>query len=152
MKNLDIESVRRDFPILSQEVHGKPLVYLDNAATSQKPRAVIDTLRRFYEEENSNIHRGVHYLSVAATDSYDRARETVAKALNVREAKELIFVRGTTEAINLIAYTWGRANLTEGDEILLTTMEHHANIVPWQFVAEATGAKIKVAPITDQGN
>ena len=147
----DLTQIRADFPILSREVNGKPLVYLDNGATSQKPQAVLDVLDRFYRVDNSNIHRGVHYLSVMATDAYDKARETVAKALNVAEPCELIFTRGTTEAMNLVAHSWGRQNIGEGDEILLTIMEHHANIVPWQLLADEVGASIKVAPITDEG-
>lgn len=147
----DVDAIRADFPILSREVNGKPLVYLDNGATAQKPLAVIDALDDFYKVENANIHRGVHYLSVNATDLYDKARATIAKALGVSDPAQLIFVRGTTEAINLVASSWGRANLGEGDEILLTLMEHHANIVPWQLLAKETGAKIKVAPITETG-
>lgn len=148
---IDIAAVRDQFPILQREVQGKPLVYLDNAATSQKPQAVIEVLDRFYEFENANIHRGVHYLSVQATDAYDQARETLAKTFNAEHSSELIFVRGTTEAINLIANSWGREHLQEGDEILLTQMEHHANIVPWQLLAQTTGAMIKVVPVTDSG-
>uniref|UniRef100_UPI0035C66936 aminotransferase class V-fold PLP-dependent enzyme n=1 Tax=Marinobacter mobilis TaxID=488533 RepID=UPI0035C66936 len=148
---IDIAAVRDQFPILQREVQGKPLVYLDNAATSQKPQAVIDVLNRFYEFDNANIHRGVHYLSVQATDAYDQARDTLAKAFNAEHSSELIFVRGTTEAINLIANSWGREHLQAGDEILLTHMEHHANIVPWQLVAQTTGAVIKVVPVTDTG-
>ncbi len=147
----DLANRRADFPILDREVNGKPLVYLDNGATSQKPRQVIDTLNRFVAEDNSNIHRGVHYLSVKATDAYDEARVTIAKGLNVDDAAQLIFTRGTTEGINLVASSWARHHLKEGDEILLTHMEHHANIVPWQFVADEVGAVIKVAPVTDEG-
>jgi cysteine desulfurase/selenocysteine lyase len=149
--SFDVDRIRADFPILSREVNGKPLVYLDNGATAQKPIAVIDALDDFYRVENANIHRGVHYLSVNATDLYDRARATIAKAINVSDPAQLIFTRGTTEAINLVSNSWGSENLSEGDEILLTRMEHHANIVPWQLLAQKTGAKIVVAPITEAG-
>ena len=147
----DVAAVRGDFPILDTQVGGHPLVYLDNAATAQKPQAVIDAVSHYYAATNANIHRGVHYLSAEATDAYDRARITVANFLNAAEPRECVFVRGTTEAINLVAASWGRANLRKGDEILLTGMEHHANIVPWQMAAEATGAVIKVIPVTDLG-
>ncbi|HVU37524.1 MAG TPA: cysteine desulfurase [Opitutales bacterium] len=147
----DAASVREDFPILDTQVGAHALVYLDNAATAQKPQAVIDAVSHYYASTNANIHRGVHYLSGEATDAYDKARVTVANFLNAAEPRECIFVRGTTEAINLVASSWGRTNLKKGDEILLTTMEHHANIVPWQLVAAATGAIIKVIPITDRG-
>lgn len=149
---LDIPSVRADFPILDIQVHGKPLVYLDNAATTQKPRAVIHRLTRFFEEENANIHRGVHYLSQQATDAYERARQRVAQAIGAAHQREVIFTRGTTEAINLVAASFLRAKLREGDEIVLTVMEHHANIVPWQLVAEERGARIRVAPMHDDGS
>ena len=148
---LDVEAVRRDFPILHTEVQGKPLVYLDNAATTQKPEVVIDAVADFYRYENANIHRGVHYLSVKATDSYDAARARIARALNAREPREVIFVRGATEGINLVARTFGVRDIGEGDEIILTVMEHHANIVPWQILAGETGARIKVVPITESG-
>ncbi len=147
----DAANVREDFPILDTQVGAHALVYLDNAATAQKPQAVIDAVSHYYASTNANIHRGVHYLSGEATDAYDKARVTVANFLNAAEPRECIFVRGTTEAINLVASSWGRTNLQKGDEILLTTMEHHANIVPWQLVAAATGAIIKVIPITDRG-
>ena len=147
----DVASVREDFPILDTQVGGHPLVYLDNAATAQKPQAVIDAVSHYYSATNANIHRGVHYLSAEATDAYDRARITVAGFLNAAEPRECVFVRGATEGINLVASSWGRTNLRPGDEILLTGMEHHANIVPWQMVAEATGAVIKVIPVTDRG-
>jgi cysteine desulfurase/selenocysteine lyase len=151
MPTFDVASVREDFPILDTRVGAHPLVYLDNAATSQKPQAVIDALSHYYGARNANIHRGVHYLSGAATDAYDQARVAVAKFLHAAEPRECLFVRGATEAINLVAATWGRKNLRTGDEILLTEMEHHANIVPWQLAAEATGATIKVIPISDRG-
>ena len=147
----DVAAVREDFPILDTQVGSHALVYLDNAATAQKPQAVIDAVSHYYASTNANIHRGVHYLSGEATDAYDKARSTVAKFINAAEARECIFVRGATEGINLVASSWGRTNLRKGDEILITAMEHHANIVPWQLVAEATGAVIKVIPVTDRG-
>ncbi|NOY00475.1 MAG: cysteine desulfurase [Verrucomicrobia bacterium] len=147
---MTVATVRSDFPILSREVSGKPLVYLDNGATTQKPRMVIDKISRFFEHENSNIHRGVHYLSMDATDQYDRARERLAKMINAPKTCEVLFVRGTTEAINLVTNSYGQ-DLEEGDEILLTLMEHHANIVPWQILAEKRGLVIRVAGITDTG-
>jgi cysteine desulfurase/selenocysteine lyase len=143
----DLQKVRGDFPILSTLVRGKPLCYLDNAASTQKPKAVIDRLVKFYSEENANVHRGVHHLGELATDAYLGARETVAKFLNSPSAKQILFTRGTTESINLVASSWGRENLKEGDEILISGMEHHANIVPWQMVAGKTGAVVKVIPL-----
>src|SRR6185437_1180797 len=148
---LDIEKIRADFPILHQTVHGKPLVYLDNAATSQKPRAVIDAITRYYEGTNSNIHRGVHFLSEQATAEYEAARQTAQKFINAAHAHEIIFVRGTTEGINLVAQTYGRAQIRQGDEVLITAMENHSNIVPWQILCDERGAKLRVAPINDQG-
>ncbi len=148
---LDIERLREDFPILSQQVRGKPLVYLDNAATSQKPRSVIEAVTRFYTAENANIHRGVHYLSERATVAYDGVRERVARFLNAASAREIVFTRGTTEGINLVAQSWARNELRAGDEILITGMEHHSNIVPWQMVAAQTGATVRAVPITDAG-
>ena len=142
---------RSDFPILQREVKGKPLVYLDNAATTQKPQVVIDRVSDFLANENANIHRGVHYLSMEATDAYDRARTRVAGFINATQPEEIIFTRGTTEAINLVACSFALPRLESGDEILLTAMEHHANIVPWQIVAKQSGAKLKVAPVTDCG-
>ena len=147
----DVQKIREDFPILRQKAHGKPLVYLDNAATTQKPRAVIDRLVRYYETENANIHRGVYELSQRATLAYEEARGKVSRFLNAREASEIIFTRGTTEAINLVASTFGRAFLKTGDEIILSAMEHHSNIVPWQIIAEQTGATIHVIPMNDAG-
>ncbi|ODS99638.1 MAG: cysteine sulfinate desulfinase [Lautropia sp. SCN 69-89] len=141
----------RDFPILSRPVRGKRLVYLDNGATTQKPEAVIEAERLFYRESNANIHRGVHWLSQHATDLYEQARERVRRLLNAASADEVVFTRGTTEAINLVAYSWGRANLKAGDEIVLSGMEHHSNIVPWQLICEQTGAVLKVVPLTDRG-
>jgi cysteine desulfurase/selenocysteine lyase len=148
---LDVEAVRAEFPILHQKVHGKPLVYLDNAATSQKPRFVLDATSEYYEKENANIHRGVHYLSERATADYEKAREKAQRFLNAAKSSEIIFVRGTTEGINLVAQTYGRKNVTAGDEVLITAMEHHSNIVPWQMLCEEKGAKLRVAPINDQG-
>jgi cysteine desulfurase/selenocysteine lyase len=147
----DVERIRRDFPILSTRVHGKPLVYLDNAATSQKPKAVIDAISRYYMTENSNVHRGVHTLSAAATDSYEGAREICRAFLNARETAEVVFVRGATEAINLVAQSYGRAFLKPGDEIVLSALEHHSNIVPWQMLCEQVGARLKIIPINDAG-
>lgn len=149
----DPVAARADFPILDTEVQGKRLTYLDNAATTQKPRAVIDRVARFFAAENANIHRGVHYLSMQATDQYDRARERVATMLGASDPSEVIFVRGTTEAINLVVSSFGgqRVGDGDGDEVLITAMEHHANIVPWQMLAERTGARLVVAPVTDSG-
>ncbi|HEV2492224.1 MAG TPA: cysteine desulfurase [Terriglobia bacterium] len=147
----DVERVRQDFPILKQKVHGKPLVYFDNAATSQKPLAVIEAEDRFYREYNSNIHRGVHELSERATRAYEETRAGVQHLLHAPEAREIVFVRGTTEAINLVAATYGRKHVQAGDEILITAMEHHSNIVPWQMLCEEKGARLKVAPINDRG-
>lgn len=143
--------VAADFPILTRRVRDKRLVYLDNAATTHKPEAVIETERAFYRESNANIHRGVHWLSQHATDLYERARERVQRFLNAARSEEIVFTRGTTEAINLVAWSWGRANLKPGDEILVTGMEHHSNIVPWQLVCEQTGAVLKAVPLTDRG-
>jgi cysteine desulfurase/selenocysteine lyase len=148
---LDVERIRQDFPILGQRIHGKPLVYLDSAATSQKPRAVIDAVARFYLEDNANVHRGVHLLSERATKAYEDAREKVRRFLNAADAREIVFVRGTTEAINLVAQTLGRLRVRQGDEILVTEMEHHSNIVPWQLLCEEKGAALRVLPIDDQG-
>ncbi len=147
----DVQKVRRDFPILNQRIHGKPLVYLDNAATTQKPQVVIDAMVRSYAEDNANIHRGVHLLSERATRAYEEAREKVQKFLNAPNSREIIFVRGTTEAINLVAQTFGRTNVGRGDEVLITEMEHHSNIVPWQMLCEEKGAHLRVLPITDEG-
>ncbi|MGA9630633.1 MAG: cysteine desulfurase, partial [Candidatus Acidiferrales bacterium] len=147
----DVESVRADFPILEQKVHGKPLVYLDNAATSQKPRAVIDAISHYYEGTNANIHRAVHHLSEQATGEYEAARVTAQKFINAASPTEIIFVRGTTEGINLVAQTFGRANIHAGDEVVVTDMEHHSDIVPWQLLCEDRGAKLRVVPINDRG-
>jgi cysteine desulfurase / selenocysteine lyase len=148
----DLESVRRDFPILQRTIRGgRKLVYLDNAATTQKPQAVIDRLVRFYSEENSNVHRGVHYLSEVATAAYESARTTVKRFINARDEKEVVFTRGTTEGINLVASSWGRRNLRAGDEVLITALEHHSNIVPWQLLCEEKDAILRVAPVNDAG-
>jgi len=147
----DVHALRNEFPILRERVHGKRLVWLDNAATTQKPRAVIDRLSYFYEHENSNIHRAAHTLAGRATDAYESARESVRRFLNAPSAKEIVFVRGTTEGINLVAQSWGRRNVNEGDEILVTWLEHHANIVPWQQLCSERGARLRVAPVDDRG-
>jgi len=147
----DVERVRKDFPILKQKVHGKPLVYFDNAATSQKPLVVIEAEDRFYREYNANIHRGVHELSERATRAYEEARAKVQHLLNAPETREVVFVRSTTEGINLVAATYGRKHVQAGDEVLITAMEHHSNIVPWQMLCEEKGARLRVAPINDRG-
>lgn len=151
MAQIDIPKVRADFPILDQRIHGKPLVYLDNAASTHKPRQVIETISRVYEEDYSNVHRGVHTLSQRCTELYEGAREKVQKFLNARHSHEIIFLRGTTEAINLVAQSYGRSQFGAGDEIIITAMEHHSNIVPWQMVCEQTGAVLRVAPIDETG-
>lgn len=147
----DVQAIREDFPILQATVHGKPLCYLDNAATSQKPRTVIEATDVYYSEHNSNIHRGVHTLSQLATEQYEAARSKTQRFINAARAEEIIFVRGTTEAINLVATAFGRTNVNAGDEVLITAMEHHSNIVPWQMLCEEKGARLRVAPITDEG-
>ncbi len=147
----DVKRVREDFPILSREVHGQPLIYFDNAATTQKPQAVLDVLLHYYTNDNANIHRAVHLLSERATRAYEEARRKVSRFLGAADPREIIFVRGTTEGINLVAQSWGRANLRAGDEIILSTMEHHSNIVPWQMLCEQTGAVLRVVPISDDG-
>ena len=147
----DVHAVRADFPALHQQVHGRPLVYLDNGATSHKPRAVIDALAHYYEHDNSNVHRGVHTLSERATEAYEGARHRTARFINAKDSDEIVFTRGTTEAINLVAWSWGRAHLRAGDEIIVSTMEHHSNIVPWQMLCAATGAELKVIPVTGIG-
>jgi cysteine desulfurase/selenocysteine lyase len=148
---LDVERVRRDFPILSRKIRGKDLVYLDNAATTQKPKAVIDRLVRYYSEENSNVHRGVHYLSEIATAAYEDARTLVARFLNARNEKEIVFTRGTTESINLVMQSWGRSNVGAGDEVIISAIEHHSNIVPWQLLCEEKRAMLRVIPVNDAG-
>ncbi len=147
----DIERVRADFPILHQEVHGRPLVYLDNGATTQKPASVIEKLERYYYLDNANVHRGVHELSQRATEAFEQARATARAFLNARTGNEIVFVRGTTEAINLVANSYGRVNLRNGDEIIVSEMEHHSNIVPWQMLCTQTGAALKVVPINEHG-
>src|SRR5260221_9649388 len=151
-KTVDWAGLRKDFPILDQKVHGKPLVYFDNAATSQKPRAVIDALVHYYEHDNANVHRGIHELSNRSTNAFEAARTRAAKFINAKSAEEIIFTRGTTEGINLVANSWGTKNLKSGDVILLTEMKHHSNLVPWQLLAQKTGAKISYVPMTgDEG-
>jgi cysteine desulfurase/selenocysteine lyase len=149
--SLDVTAIRRDFPILAQQVHGKPLIYLDSAATSQKPECVIEALTRFYRMDNANIHRGVHQLSERSTQSYEAARCNVQRFLNAPNRREIIFVRGATEGINLVAQTYGRKHVSAGDEIVISAMEHHSNIVPWQMLCEEKGAVLRVIPINDRG-
>lgn len=149
--SFDVQRLRADFPILSRQIHGHPLVYLDNAATTQKPQAVIDAISHYYAHGNANIHRGVHLLSQTATDAYEAARENVRGFLNAEHSSEIIFVRGATEGINLVAQTYGRQHVGAGDEIVITAMEHHSNIVPWQMLCEEKGARLRVAPINDDG-
>jgi cysteine desulfurase/selenocysteine lyase len=148
---LDVDAIRADFPILQLRPRGKPLVYLDSAATSQKPRQVIDALRRYYEEENGNIHRGVHYLSELATQRYDETREAVRRFINAESTREIVFTRNTTEGINLTAFSFGQAFVRAGDEIVISVMEHHSNIVPWQLLCERTGAVLRAVPVTEAG-
>jgi cysteine desulfurase/selenocysteine lyase len=148
----DVAKVRADFPILQQEVRGRPLVYLDSAASAQKPQAVIDAISHFYKHDNANVHRGVHFLSERSTAAFEGAREKVARFLHARDAKEIVFVRGTTEAINLVVQTFGRKNVGAGDEVLITALEHHANIVPWQMLCEQQGARLKYIPVDEKGD
>ncbi len=143
--------VRKDFPILKQSVKGQPLIYFDNAATSQKPQCVLDELESYYSSYNSNVHRGVHYLSQKATEKYEQARTTIQEFINARFNREVVFTKGTTDGINLVANSWGLSNLCEGDEVLISAMEHHSNIVPWQMLCEKTSAKLVVAPIDESG-
>ena len=147
----DVDKIRADFPVLNQTINGKPLVYLDNAATSQKPQSVIDTLVKYYSTENANVHRGVHTLSQRATDDYEEARDKVKRFINAEKDDEIIFVRGTTEGINLISQTYGRSCIGEGDEIIISSMEHHSNIVPWQILCQEKGATLRVIPVNDLG-
>ncbi|MGH9317413.1 MAG: aminotransferase class V-fold PLP-dependent enzyme, partial [Thermoanaerobaculia bacterium] len=151
LADFPIAAIRRDFPILSRKVHGKPLVYLDNAATTQKPQAVMDAESQMYSRSYANIHRGVHLLSVEATDAYEQAREKAQRFVNAAESREIVFVRGTTEAINLVAQTYGRERVGPGDEVLISHLEHHSNIVPWQMLCEEKGAHLRVAPINAAG-
>ena len=144
-----IQNIRDDFPLLKQTIKGKPLIYLDSAATSQKPSVVLDTLRHYYEKDNANVHRGVHTLSIKATESYEASRDKVAKFINANCREEIVFTRNATEAINLVAYSWGLSNLKQGDEILTSVMEHHSNLVPWQMIAKKTGANIKYIQLTE---
>ena len=147
----DVDRIRADFPVLDQMINGKPLVYLDNAATSQKPQSVIDSLVNYYSTENANVHRGVHTLSQRATDDYEEARAKIRRFINAEKDEEIIFVRGTTEGINLISQTFGRSCISEGDEIIISSMEHHSNIVPWQILCQEKGAKLRVVPVNDIG-
>ncbi|MDY6944423.1 MAG: cysteine desulfurase [Pseudomonadota bacterium] len=149
--SLDVAAIRRDFPILHQNINGKPLVYLDNAASSQHPKSVIEAISRYYEHDHANVHRGVHTLSQRATDAFEGARETTRRFINARDTKEIIFVRGTTEAVNLVTQSFVRPGFQPGDEILISALEHHANIVPWQLLREQAGAVLKVIPIDEQG-
>jgi cysteine desulfurase / selenocysteine lyase len=151
MTTVDWGKIRKDFPILEQQVHGKPLIYFDSAASAQKPNAVIDTISRYYRTDHANVHRGLHELSARATDAYEAARSKVARFLGAAQTEEIVFTRGTTEAINLVANSWGTKNLKSGDVILLTEMEHHSNLVPWQLLAERTGATLRFVPVDDQG-
>ncbi|MBI3579721.1 MAG: aminotransferase class V-fold PLP-dependent enzyme, partial [Ignavibacteriales bacterium] len=151
LERFDVARIRKDFPILSQKVHGKPLAYLDNAATSQKPQFVINAISEYYRSENSNIHRGVHYLSEKATQDYENVRAKVQRFINASSTKEIIFTRGTTESINLVASAYGRKFITAGDEILISAMEHHSNIVPWQILCEEKGATLRIIPINNDG-
>ena len=151
-KELNVEQYRKDFPILDQEVNGKPLAYLDNAATTQKPQQVIDTLNWYYTQVNSNVHRGIHSLSQQASEAYEQVRGKLQRFFNAQYKEEMVFVRGTTEGINLVAQTHGKQNVKEGDEVLITGMEHHSNIVPWQMLCEEQGATLKVADVTDEGD
>ena len=148
---LDVEKIREDFPILARKVHGKPLIYFDNAATSQKPIQVIKAIQNYYEQYNANVHRSVHQLSEEATKAYEEVRQKIALFINAKTSKEVIFVRNATEAINLVAFSWGRANVEKGDEIILTEMEHHSNFVPWVILAKEKGAKLKFIPVNDNG-
>lgn len=150
-KSIDWAAIRADFPILDQEVRGRPLIYFDNAASAQKPRAVINAVARYYEKDNANVHRGLHELSSRATDAYEGARAKVAAYLGAASAEEIVFTRGTTEGINLVAQTWGAQFVRAGDVILLTEMEHHSNLVPWQMLAERTGARLRFVPVTEDG-
>jgi cysteine desulfurase/selenocysteine lyase len=151
MTNLDVKKIRFDFPILNRKINGKPLIYFDNAATSQTPRQVIDAIKNYYEQHNANVHRGVYKLSEEATEAFEAARKKIANFVNAGDSRQIIFTRNATEGINLVAYAWGRKNIKEGDEILLTQMEHHSNHVPWQILAKEVGAKLKFIPINESG-
>ena len=149
--DIDWKAIRADFPVLDQNVHERPLIYFDNAATTQKPRAVIEAIRHFYERDNANVHRGLHELSSRATDAYEGARQRVAAYLGAASADEIVFTRGTTESINLVAQAWGRKHLRKGDAVLLTEMEHHSNLVPWQILAGQTGIQLRFLPVREEG-
>ena len=151
VSTFDVNKIRNEFPVLNQTVNGKSLTYLDSAATSQKPRSVLDVVRRYYQEDNANVHRGIHELSRRATLAYEGARTRLAEWIGAADPSDVIWTRGTTESINLVASTWGVDQLGEGDEILLTTMEHHSNIVPWQLVAKRTGARLRYIEMDDEG-
>src|SRR5438034_2571424 len=146
---IDWDAIRKDFPILGEQAHGHPLIYFDSAATSQKPRAVIDALQHYYEHENANVHRGLHELSSRATEAYEKARQRTAEYIGAASAEEIVFTRGTTESINLVAQAWGEKFVRAGDVILLTEMEHHSNLVPWQLLAERTGARLRFVGVRD---
>src|SRR5215471_14619471 len=148
---LTAADIRKDFPILARQVHGKPLVYLDSASSTQKPRAVIEAMSTYYETYHANVHRGVYEISEEATARMERARVKVARFINARQSKQVIFTRNTTEGINLVAYSWGSANISAGDLVVLTEMEHHSNLVPWQLLAQRTGARLEFVPVTDDG-
>jgi cysteine desulfurase/selenocysteine lyase len=150
-RQFDVLEIRKQFPILSTRVNGNPLVYLDNGATTQKPRAVIDAVSRYYESENANIHRGVYHLSQLATEKYEQTRRALSNFINAHDEREIIYTRGTTEGINLVAASFGRSTLRAGDEIVVSAMEHHSNIVPWQILCEQTGANLRVIPMNDRG-
>src|SRR5678815_2054454 len=150
-KGLDVYAIRQKFPILNRQVKDKPLIYLDNAATSQKPQVVIDSLVNYYSHYNANVHRGIHTLAEEATLAFEATRDAAQQFIHAASREEIIFTRGTTEGINLVAYTWGRQNINAGDEIIISTMEHHSNIVPWQILCEEKGAVLKVIPVTDDG-
>jgi len=150
-EKLDVWALRQQFPVLLREVKGYPLVYFDNAATSQKPQSVIDSLVNYYSNFNANIHRGIHTLAEEATQAFEATRDAVKQYIGAAHREEIIFTRGTTESINLVAYTWGRQNLKEGDEVIISNMEHHSNIVPWQIICEEKKAKLRVIPITEDG-
>src|SRR5947199_5410232 len=149
--SVDWKAIREDFPILREQAHGHSLIYFDSAATSQKPRAVLDALRNYYEHENANVHRGLHELSSRATAAYEKSRQRVANYLGAASADEIVFTRGTTEGINLVAQAWGGKFIRAGDVILLTEMEHHSNLVPWQLLAERSGARLRFVPVKDDG-
>src|SRR5450631_163542 len=150
-KQLDITAIRQEFPVLNRKVKGKPLIYLDNAATSQKPQRVIDAINYYYSNHNANIHRGIHTLAEEATAAFEETRDAVKSFIGAGSREEIIFTKGTTEGINLVAYTWGRKNIQAGDEIIISNMEHHSNIVPWQLLCEEKNAVLKVIPVNDAG-